>query len=64
MTSFNCNHSCTYVLRVIILGATEKNKTGISGCGSFVVVYCQPATSIDCLHNIYVLTPNAQFYVV
>ena len=27
----------------------EKNKTGISGCGSFVVPYFQPATSIDCL---------------
>ena len=31
---------------------TKKNemKTGTSGCGSFVVPYFQPATSIDCLH--------------
>ena len=28
----------------------EKNKTGTSGCGSFVVAYFQPATSIDHLH--------------
>ena len=29
----------------------EKNKIGISGCGSFVVLYFQPATSIDRLHT-------------
>ena len=68
MTSFNCNNSFTYVLRVILdttkrceestrdserrcqrpLADTirkEKNKTGISGCGSLVVAYFQPATS-------------------
>ena len=26
------------------------NKTGTSGCGSFVAAYFHPATSIDCLH--------------
>ena len=31
---------------------SQKNemKTGTSSCGSFVVPYFQPATSIDCLH--------------
>ena len=28
----------------------RKSKTGISGCGSFVVAYFQPATSINHLH--------------
>ena len=28
----------------------KKNKTEISGCGSFVVADFQPATFIDCLH--------------
>ena len=28
----------------------RRNKTGTSGCGSFVVAYFQPATSTDCLH--------------
>ena len=80
MTSFNCNHSFTYVLRVITLDVTERrresagkksrkkkkargatnclsqipseknNKTGLSGCGSFIVAYLRPATSIDRLH--------------
>ena len=30
----------------------EKKKTGICGCGSFVVPYFQPATFIGCLHSI------------
>ena len=29
----------------------EINKTGTSGCGSFVVAYFQPATSINRLHT-------------
>ena len=29
----------------------KMNKTEISGCGSFVVAYFQPATSIDRLHS-------------
>ena len=29
----------------------ERNKSGISGCGLFVVAYFQPATSIDLLHR-------------
>ena len=29
----------------------EKEKTGTSGCGSFVVLYFQPATSTDRLHT-------------
>ena len=29
----------------------KKNKTEISGCGSFVVPYFQPATSINHLQN-------------
>ena len=29
----------------------KKKKRGISGCGSFVVDYYQPATSIDRLHS-------------
>ena len=29
---------------------SKKIKTGISGCGSFVVAYFQPVTSIDSLH--------------
>ena len=32
----------------------ENNKTGITGCDSFVVAYFQPATSIDRLHSVYV----------
>ena len=54
MTSFLCDDSFTYVLRIIILdvGETarekarkEEIKSGTSGCGSFVVPYFQPATS-------------------
>ena len=30
----------------------EEDKTGTSGCGSFVVAYFQPATSIDRLHYV------------
>ena len=30
----------------------EKKKSGICGCGSFVVPYFQPATFISCLHSI------------
>ena len=30
-----------------------KNKTGISGCGSFIVAYVRPATSIDHLQSHY-----------
>ena len=37
---------------------TEKNKTGISGCGSFVVAYFQPATSIDVYNIILCLWLN------
>ena len=33
----------------------EKNKTGISGCVSFVVAYFQPAASIGRLHFIHCL---------
>ena len=56
MAAFICNNSFTYVLRIIILdvGETarekarkEEIKSGTSGCGSFVVPYFQPATSID-----------------
>ena len=69
MTSFICNNSFTYVLRIIILDVSEtarektrdnnnglshvpskrkeEIKSGTSGCGSFVVAYFQPATSID-----------------
>ena len=36
----------------------KKNKTGISGCGSFVVAYSPPATSIERLQYHYEIFEN------
>ena len=33
----------------------NKNKSGTSGCSSFVVLYFQPATSIDRLHSYFLV---------
>ena len=37
----------------------KKEKSGTSGCGSFVVAYFQPATSIGRLHTHYLVTWTA-----
>ena len=69
MTSFKCNHSCTYVLRVIILNVTEKKKKARSDTNCLSYIPSEKKNKIGIsgcsrLHNIELCVWRQNIYIM